>query len=103
MSEDEALQLKKDALWEVHQAGRHVACLKRKITVLMRSAAKAVSGWGNGDLLVVDGSLTAKYPDNSIDHDIEFSGSDVLKATLVELANAERSLADAKKGFDQLR
>ena len=45
MSEDEGLQRKKDALWEVYQANQRVTCLKHKITVLLKGASKAASGW----------------------------------------------------------
>ena len=104
MSEDEGLQRKKDALWEVHQANQRVTCLKHKITVLLKGASKAALGWDEGRLWVNDeGSMIANYADRSLDYDIEFDGSDVLKAMLRELAEGERSLLAARKVFDDLR
>ena len=103
MSEAEALQLKKDALWEVHQASRRVACLKRKISVLLRNAAKAATGWEDGRLRVNDDNLIANYPDGSLDSGIEFGSSDVLKAAIRDLVDAENGLASARREFDDLR
>ena len=103
MSEDEALQFKKDALWEAHQAARRVECLKRKVTVLLRAASKAANGWTQRGLRVNDGRIVANYSDGSLDSGIEFEGSDVLKATLVELAEAETAYTAAKRKFDELR
>ena len=46
--------------------------------------------------------MIANYADNSLDADIEFEGSDVLKAMLKELAETERNLSAARKAFDDL-
>lgn len=103
MSEEEALQRKKDALWEVHQANQHATHLKQKITALLTSASKAARGWDESFLWVnEDGSMIANYADNSLDADIEFDGSDVLKALLKELAETEHTLSEARKAFDAL-
>jgi len=97
------LQRKKDALWEVYQAKQHATRLKHKITVLLTSASKAARGWDERHLWVnEDGSMIANYADNSLDADIEFEGSDVLKAMLKELAETERNLSAARKAFDDL-
>ena len=47
--------------------------------------------------------MIANYADGSLDSDIEFDGSDVLKAMLRALAEGERSLLAARKVFDDLR
>ena len=95
---------RKDALWEVYQTNQRVKGLKHKITDTLKSASKAALGWDEGRLWVNDGgSMIANYADGSLNADIEFDGSDVLKTTLEELAETERSLLAARKAFDDLR
>ena len=55
MSDDNMLQRKKDALWEVYQAKQHATRLKHKITVLLTSASKAARGWDERHLWVNEG------------------------------------------------
>ena len=104
MNEDESLQLKKDTLWEVYQAKRRVACLKDKITLQLKRASQAATGWAERGLRTnPDGVIVANYSDRSLTSGIEFAGSDVLAANLRELDEAQQALTSAQKKFDQLR
>ena len=108
MSDDEKLQIKKDTLWDVHEAKREVACLERKVETVIDSMKEVTAAW-DANLLATASSGTLMRKKTGADFGTvsgqglkEFPASSELAALVDQLGRAKKKHESLQRSFDRM-
>ena len=103
MSDEDSLQMKKNALWEVHTTNSKIECLKHKIELEMEACQRAHEAWKNGCLSAWSGRLVSRRGEHQASTELpQFSSSRDIASLVAELEDAVAKGAKLQAAFDRL-
>ncbi len=101
MGGDEQLQLQKDTLWEIHETGKLIACLERKLETQMEAIEAVHNAWKEKRLIVAAGQLSRNAAIDLKTNPV--TGSALSLPDPAAVKETVRGLQDAREKKDKLQ